>query len=298
VIEPLVSHEWLAAHRDEVVLVDVRRDMGAVRGSDAYALGHTPGAVLVDLERWLAGPPTAQDGRHPLPDPEVFAEGMALAGIGDDDVVVAFDDSEGVVAARLVWMLRVTGRSAALLDGGSRLDDGPLEAGLPERSRATFTPRPWPQELLADLDEALAPAGVWLDARPAGRYAGAPDPLDPRPGHLPGARSLPCRDNVDAQGMLLPDDVLRARFAAIGVGPGTPVVSSCGSGVTACHTLLVMEHLGLPPGRLYPGSWSQYAADPDRPVELGPDRSAPAAGCGGSPGAPGAGSAAVAAGQD
>ena len=268
----MVSLAWLEAHRDEVVLVDVRRDVGEVRGQDAYAAGHLPGAVLVDLERWLAGPPSAQDGRHPLPDPEVFAEGMARAGICDDDVVVAFDDSEGVVAARLVWMLRVTGHAAALLDGGSRLAAGGQERGLPARTRAAFPPRPWPTELLADLDEARAPSGVWLDARPAGRYAGVPDPLDPRPGHLPGARSLPCRDNVDAQGLLLPDDVLRARLTAVGVTGTTPVVSSCGSGVTACHTLLVMEHLGLPPGRLYPGSWSQYAADPDRPAELGPDR--------------------------
>jgi len=271
-VQPVVSVAWWQAHRDEVVLADVRRDLDGGSGVQAYEAGHLPGAVLVDLERWLAGPPSSEDGRHPLPDPEVFAEGMAQAGIGDDDIVVAFDDSEGVVAARLVWMLRVTGHAAALLDGGSRLGDGPLEPGLPVRRRAAFTPRPWPQELLADLDEALAPNGVWLDARPAGRYAGAPDPLDPRPGHLPGARSLPCRENVDADGLLLPDHQLRARLAAVGADGDAPVVSSCGSGVTACHTLILMEHLGLPPGRLYPGSWSQYALDPHRPVELGPDR--------------------------
>ena len=196
---------------------------------------------------------------------------MAQAGIGDDDVVVAFDDSEGVVAARLVWMLRVTGHAAALLDGGSRLADGPHEPGVPQQSRARFTPRAWPHEQLADLDEALAPTGVWLDARPASRYAGAADPLDPRPGHLPGARSLPCRELVDARGLLLPDEVLLARLAAVGVDGQAPVVASCGSGVTACHTLLVLEHLGLPPGRLYPGSWSQYASDPGRPAALGAD---------------------------
>jgi thiosulfate/3-mercaptopyruvate sulfurtransferase len=271
-VAPVVSRDWFEAHRDEVVLVDVRRDVGEQRGAQAYAAGHAPGSVLVDLERWLAGPPGPEAGRHPLPEPEVFAEGMAQAGIGDDDVVVAFDDSEGVVAARLVWMLRVTGHEAALLDGGSRLADGPQVTGDPVRQRARFTPRPWPQERLADLDEALAPTGVWLDARPAGRFAGEPDPLDPRPGHLPGARSLPCREHVDAQGLLLPDHALRERLAAVGADGSSPVVSSCGSGVTACHTLLVLEHLGLPPGRLYPGSWSQYASDPDRPAELGPDR--------------------------
>jgi thiosulfate/3-mercaptopyruvate sulfurtransferase len=271
-VRPVVSRAWWEAHRDAVVLVDVRRDVGDCRGAQGYAAGHVPGAVLVDLERWLAGPPTPEDGRHPLPDPELFAAGMAQAGIGDDDVVVAFDDSEGAVAARLVWMLRVTGHEAALLDGGSRLNDGPLEPGLPVPLRASFTARPWPSELLADLDDAVDPSGVWLDARPADRYAGAPDPLDPRPGHLPGARSLPWRDNVDGNGLLLPDHVLRGRLAQVGATAGTPVVSSCGSGVTACHTLLVMEHLGLPPARLYPGSWSQYASDPDRPAELGPDR--------------------------
>jgi thiosulfate/3-mercaptopyruvate sulfurtransferase len=273
-LQPVVSRAWWEAHRAEVVLADVRRDVDGRRGADAYAAGHVPGAVLVDLERWLAGPPTATDGRHPLPDPQVFAEGMARAGIGDDDVVVAFDDSEGVVAARLVWMLRVTGHRAALLDGGSRLADewreqGALEPGHGGRPRASFTPRPWPQELLAGLDDALAPSGVWLDARPADRYAGRPDALDPRPGHLPGARSLPCRDNVDGDGLLLPDEVLHRRLVDVGVDDRTPVVSTCGSGVTACHTLLILEHLGLPAGRLYPGSWSQWAADPHRPVELG-----------------------------
>ena len=271
-VAPVVSRDWLEANREQVVLVDVRRDVGQQRGAQAYAAGHAPGAVLVHLERWLSRSASPQAGRHPLPEPEVFAEGMAQAGIGDHDVVVAYDDSQGVVAARLVWMLRVTGHPAALLDGGSRLADGPQESGSPRRPRARFTARPWPQERLADLDEALAPTGVWLDARPAGRYAGEPDPLDPRPGHLPGARSLPCLEQVDADGLLLPDEALLARLAGVGADGRSPVVSSCGSGVTACHTLLVLEHLGLPPGRLFAGSWSQYASDPDRPVELGPDR--------------------------
>jgi thiosulfate/3-mercaptopyruvate sulfurtransferase len=196
---------------------------------------------------------------------------MARAGIGDDDVVVAYDDAAGVVAARLVWMLRVTGHEAALLDGGMRPED-PRETGPTEPARRDFTPCPWPGAALAALDDVGDPGSVLLDARPAERFAGAPDPLDPRPGHLPGARSHPCRDDVDADGFLLPDDVLRRRLQDVGVDGATPVVASCGSGVTACHTLLVLEHLGLPAGRLYPGSWSQWAADPARPAELGPDR--------------------------
>ncbi len=268
-VGPVVTRAEWQAHARDVVLADVRRDVPGLSARAAFAAGHLPGARFVDLETDLAGPPSPQDGRHPLPSPEAFADAMSRAGIGDSDVVVAYDDAAGVVAARLVWMLRVTGHEAALLDGSLRPDD-PRELGVPEPGRRTFTPRPWPEAALVPVQDVLGGDGVLLDARPAERFAGAPDPLDPRPGHLPGARSLPCREHVDADGSLLPDDVLRQRLAAVGVDGTRPVVSSCGSGVTACHTLLVMEHLGLPAGRLYVGSWSQWAADPDRPVELGP----------------------------
>ena len=270
-VGPVVSRAWVQAHAGEVLLADVRRDLPGRTAAEAFAAGHLPGAVLVDLDRWLAGPPSPEHGRHPLPSPEVFAEGLSRAGIGDADVVVAYDDAAGTVAARLVWMLRATGRQAALLDGGMRPDD-PCATGRSDPVRRTCTPRPWPGDALVGLADLAGPGPLVLDARSAERFAGAPDPLDPRPGHLPGARSLPCRENVDADGFLLPDDVLRQRLADVGVDGTTPVASSCGSGVTACHTLLVMEHLGLPAGRLYPGSWSQWAADPDRPVELGPAR--------------------------
>jgi thiosulfate/3-mercaptopyruvate sulfurtransferase len=276
VVGPVVSRAWWQAHAGEVVLADVRRDVPGRTARAAYASGHLPGAVFVDLERWLAGPPSREHGRHPLPSPEVFADGMARAGIGDGDVVVAYDDAAGVVAARLVWMLRVTGHGSALLDGGMRPADpretGPAEPARRASTRRTFTPCPWPAAALAALEDVTDPGSVVLDARSAARFAGAPDPLDPRPGHLPGARSLPCGEAVDADGLLLPDAVLRGRLADVGVDGSTPVISSCGSGVTACHTLLVMERLGLRGGRLYPGSWSQWAADPDRPVELGPAR--------------------------
>lgn len=267
-IEPVVTHAWWTAHRDEVVLADVRRDLPGKPGTEAYAEGHLPEAVFVDLDRWLAGPPSPEHGRHPLPDPEHFAEGMAQAGIGDGDTVVAYDDADGVVAARLVWMLRVTGHGAALLDGGPRHGDE-VERRPATRPRAGFTPRPWPAGALADLDDAADEGNVVLDARSRARYLGADDPLDPRPGHLPGAVSLPCHGNLDDQGRLLPADVLRRRFAEAGVTGTTPVISYCGSDVTACHNLLVMEHVGLGSGRLYPGSWSQYASDPRRPAELG-----------------------------
>jgi thiosulfate/3-mercaptopyruvate sulfurtransferase len=263
VVAPIVDAGWLADH-PEAVLADVRWYADGRSGREAYEHAHLPGAVFVDLDRHLAAPPSAAEGRHPLPDPEVFAEGMREAGIGDDDVVVAYDDDSGAICARLVWMLRVTGHAAAMLDGGIIAWRGHREQGVTTRPAATFTARPWPSELLAQIDE-LDGVPV-LDARPADRYRGENEVLDRRPGHIPGARSLPARDNSDARGVLLPVPELRSRLTAAGVAPGW--VSSCGSGVTACHTLLLAEHLGLPPGRLYPGSWSQWAAT-DRPAATG-----------------------------
>jgi thiosulfate/3-mercaptopyruvate sulfurtransferase len=177
VLDPVVSRAWLAEHRADVVLADVRRDL-EVPGADAFAEGHLPGAVLVDLDRWLAGEASQEHGRHPLPAPERFAEGMSLAGIGDDTTVVAYDDAGGVIAARLVWMLRALGRDAALLDGALTGDD-PVEHGPVAAVPAVFTPRPWPAELLAQADDALDGRNVVLDARPRERFDGAPDPLDP-----------------------------------------------------------------------------------------------------------------------
>jgi thiosulfate/3-mercaptopyruvate sulfurtransferase len=186
---------------------------------------------------------------------------MGEAGIADDSTVIAYDDAGGVVAARLVWLLRAVGVDAALLDGGL---DGPLEAGPSTPAPSRFTPRPWPAERLAGIDELET--SVLLDARDRNRYAGEFEPVDPRPGHIPGARNFPARESI-ADGRLKPADALRAQLAEIGVDEESEVVASCGSGVNACHTLLVLEALGLPPGRLYPGSYSQWSHS-DRPVEL------------------------------
>jgi thiosulfate/3-mercaptopyruvate sulfurtransferase len=176
-----------------------------------------------------------------------------------------------VIAARLVWLLRVLGVDAALLDGGLAAWDGPLSVEPVQLPPAAFTARPWPAERLASIDEATSPGTVLLDARPRERYLGlGDDPVDPRPGHIPGAVSLPAHEHVDASGRLLSADVLRGRLAGAGVVPGAGVVSSCGSGVTACHTLLVMEHVGLgAAGRLFPGSFSQWSRDPARVVATG-----------------------------
>lgn len=268
-LPPAVDLAWFRAHRGSVVLADVRWYLDGRSGRAAYDAGHLPGAVFVDLDRWLAGHPGPGQGRHPLPSPDVFAEGMASSGIGDDDTVLAYDDAGGVIAARLVWLLRVTGHDAALLDGGLRAYDGPLDTAAAVRPRASFTPRPWPAARLADVTDALDPAGVVLDARDADRFRGDSEPVDPRAGHIPGARNLPCRTNVGDDGRLRPAEELRRRFAAVGVSDGSDVISYCGSGVTACHNLLALEVAGFGPGRLYPGSWSQYSSDPERPVATG-----------------------------
>jgi thiosulfate/3-mercaptopyruvate sulfurtransferase len=275
VIGPFVDIGWLRAHRDEVVLADVRWYLDGRSGRVAYQEeGHPPGAVFVDLDAALAGDASPAAGRHPLPDPERFAAGMEAAGIGDGDVVVAYDDEGGVIAARLVWMLRATGHEAALLDGGLQAWDGPLERGAarPERARARgarFTPAPWPAALLAGIDEAADPGTLVLDARPPERFRGDVEPVDARAGHIPGAVNLPAREHVGPDGRLRAAQALRERFAAAGVDGDAAVISSCGSGVTACHTLLVLEHVGLGGGRLFPGSWSQWSHDRARPVATG-----------------------------
>ncbi len=226
--------------------------------------------MFVDLDTVLAAPAGPERGRHPLPDPEAFAASLGQLGIGGGDTVVAYDDDGGVIAARLVWMLRATGHEAAVLDGGIDAWDGSLEAGPSERAAAEFAASEWPRELIATIDE-VADAGeaVLLDARDRDRYSGAFEPADPRAGHIPGARSLPVREHAGPDGRLPAPEELRERLRAAGVGDESAVISYCGSGVTACHNLLVLEHAGMRPGRLYPGSWSQWSADPSRPAETG-----------------------------
>jgi thiosulfate/3-mercaptopyruvate sulfurtransferase len=270
VISPFVDAAWLDEHRAEVVLADVRWYLDGRSGRAEFEAGHRPGAVFVDLDRYLAGPADPREGRHPLPDPEVFAAGMAQAGIGDDSTVVAYDDAGGVVAARLVWMLRALGVDAALLDGGIAAGGGPLESSPVSVTPAQFTPRPWPAERLAGIDALHDGGRILVDARDRNRFSGAFEPVDPRPGHIPGARNLPAREMLGPDGRLLPADVLRAQLAEAGVEPHREVVASCGSGVNACHTLLVLEALGGAPGRLFPGSYSQWSHT-DRPVATGQD---------------------------
>ncbi|MEU4621736.1 sulfurtransferase [Actinoplanes sp. NPDC023801] len=269
-IDPVVDVSYI---RDRpVVLADVRWYLDGRSGRAAYERGHLPGAVFIDLDTALASPASPAGGRHPLPDPEVFAAAMAAAGINDQDQIIAYDDAGGVVASRLVWMLRAIGHDAALLDGGLAAWPDELTTEVPDRPAGSFTARPWPSGRLASLAEtarsAEAAEGVVLDARDPARFRGDSEPVDPRPGHIPGARNLPCRGNVDAEGRFLLVAELRERFAAVGVDGSGDVISYCGSGVTACHNLIALEHAGLGAGRLFPGSWSQYSHT-DRPAATG-----------------------------
>lgn len=263
-IPPIVDRAWLARH-PEAVLADVRYYLDGRSAAEAYAAGHVPGAVRVDMDTVLADPPSAEAGRHPLPAPERFAAGLAAAGVGDGATVVAYDDAGGAMAGRLVWLLRMLGEDAALLDGGLRAWDGELSAEEPEPTQARFSPRPWPDGALATIDEAATGECV-IDARAGERYRGETEPIDPRAGHIPGARNLPLTGNLAPDGRFLAPDQLRARFADI--DDAAAVTSYCGSGITACHNLIALEHAGLGRGRLYPGSWSQYSST-DRPAAVG-----------------------------
>ena len=280
VIAPVVGADSLP---DGAVLIDVRWYLDGRDGRAAYEAGHLPGAIWIDLERDLSRHDlAASEGRHPLPAPAAFAAAMSALGIGDDTVVVAYDDTGGVTAGRLVVMLRMLGRSAALLDGGlgAWIADGrPLEIGpstnavrTTASSTARFTITDWPQHRLASADEAAdlaANGGAVLDSRAHERFTGEQVLIDPRPGHMPGARSAPWAALQRPDGRLLDRAELRAHFHGLGADQVETPVAYCGSGVSACLNVLAMEHAGLAPARLFVGSWSGWAADPSRPVEVG-----------------------------
>ncbi|MDP9694866.1 UNVERIFIED_ORG: thiosulfate/3-mercaptopyruvate sulfurtransferase [Arthrobacter globiformis] len=267
-LPPFVDAKWCEDRRGQIVLADVRWYLDGASGRSVYDAGHIPGAVFVDLDRWLSAGPSQVAGRNPLPSPEVFAEGMRGAGISDADIVVAYDDAGGVIAARLVWMLRSTGHQAAVLNGGLAAYPGGLETDEPARDQGRFTARPWPTQRLASIQETLPGQGnTVVDARNRDRYEGRQDPVDPRPGHIPHALSLPCRENLDPSGKLLDKELLHRKVADAGIISAEDIISYCGSGVTACHNLLVLEHLGLGQGRLFVGGWSQYGHASHLPVE-------------------------------
>jgi thiosulfate/3-mercaptopyruvate sulfurtransferase len=286
---PLIAVAELAAalaarvpERRPTVL-DVRWELTSGPRPDLYAEAHIPGAVFLDLDEALAAPaPDGRRGRHPLPEPEVFTSAMRAAGVDAGRPVVVYDEDGGTIAARAWWLLRHHGHDdVALLDGGLRAWTAagePTESGYPGRvpHPGDFTGEPGHMPTL-DADGAAALAadedGVLLDARQAERYRGESEPIDPRAGHIPGALHRCTGENVDAEGRFQDPSALRRTFGALGAAPGGRVGAYCGSGVTAAHEVLALELAGIS-AALYPGSWSEWANDPARPVQTG-DHSGP-----------------------
>lgn len=269
----LVSAAELLAAGEKPVLLDVRWALGDPHGREHYLEGHLPGAVFVDLETELADPPSPAAGRHPLPSLQRLQSVARRWGIRDGDAVVAYDASGGLAAARAWWLLRWGGlANVRLLDGGLpawRRAGGSLETGdiVPEPGDVVLTGGGMP---VLSIDDAAGfpERGVLLDARAGERYRGEVEPVDPRAGHVPGALSAPTTENLTLDRSFRGAAELRERFAELGVADGQAVGVYCGSGVTAAHEVAALAVAGID-AALWPGSWSQWANDPDRPVALG-----------------------------
>lgn len=277
---PLVDVDTLARNlgRDDWIVVDCRFTLtDPPAGRAAYDRGHVPGARYANLDEDLARRPTATEGRHPLPEPELFAATLEKWGIGRGDTVVAYDEGGGAIAARLWWLLRWLGHErCAVLDGGVAAWQS---AGRPiEQAAPTVEPRRYEgarraagtvvatDELLARLDAG----DLLVDARAAPRYRGEQEPIDPKAGHVPGARNRPFSANVTAAGRFREPAELRGELLELLAGrEPSRLIAMCGSGVTACHLLLAMEVAELPGARLYAGSWSEWLRDPARPISVG-----------------------------
>ena len=274
----IVTADELAAHLDQCVVVDCRHDLtDPDSGPAAWAVGHLPDAFFLHQDFDLSGPKTGRNGRHPLPERETLQRKLESIGLSDGRQLVAYDDSGGAYAGRLWWLARWLGHpEAALLDGGIQAW---RKAGYPV-SREPALARPGTSSRRKSLvpevavDAVLAAAAhgdrLILDARTPERFRGEIEPFDPVPGHVPGAVNRPLQHNLRPDGRFKPAEVLREEYLALLAGRApAAVIHLCGSGVTACHNLLAMEMAGLPGGALYPGSWSEWCADPARPVALG-----------------------------
>ncbi len=274
----LISTAALALHLEDpaYVVVDCRFRLDETGwGGAQYRAHHIPRAVYAHLDRDLSGPKTGTNGRHPLPRLDALAATFGRMGIADGTQVVAYDQDSGMYASRLWWMLRWLGHDAvAVLDGGFArwIGEGrPTASGVEPPRHAEFVPHVRP-EMLVDVAavEAFSRSrtATLVDARAPERYRGATEPLDRVAGHIPGAVNRFYQHNLDERGGFRTPEELRAAFRGV-TGGAAPdrIVCYCGSGVTACHNLLALEHAGLPGARLYAGSWSEWSTDPARPVE-------------------------------
>jgi len=263
------------------VIADCRYDLQSDEwGHQQYLDSHIPGAVYVSLSRDLSAPPSGTNGRHPLPSLAALTEMFGRLGIGDGVQVIAYDQDNGMFASRLWWMLRFAGHHhVAVLDGGWakwRAEGRTTRSGTETRDSMAFTAR-WERDRVIDVEGVSTvyqdPGTLLLDARAPERFEGRVEPLDRLPGHIPGAANHPYRTNLADDNTMLPPETLRTQFTRDlrGHAPAQAIMY-CGSGVTACQNLLAMEHAGLSGARLYVGSWSEWSADPARPVETGPSR--------------------------
>jgi len=294
--EHLISVEALASQIDQLILIDCRSDLfDASLGKQQYESGHIPNAAFFALHDALSGPKTPGSGRHPLPDQQALVQRMQSLGANDDSMVVVYDAGSSVYAARLWWLLRWCGHDAVnVLDGGFAAW---VKAGYP--SSKDLSPRERKQgkgnfairnslEAIIQSDELLENLGsghhLIVDARAAERWRGDVEPLDPVAGHIPGALNRPNTQNLRPDGRFKPAEVLREEWLSLMTfqapripaaasapgGEGSALVHSCGSGVSACHNLLAMRIAGLNDDlMLHPGSWSEWCADPKRPVAKG-----------------------------
>jgi thiosulfate/3-mercaptopyruvate sulfurtransferase len=278
----LISASELASHIDDSnwVVVDCRHDLvNLAAGREGYAVGHLPHAVFADMETELSGakrgPDGAFRGRHPLPGRDAFIETLRGWGVNDTTQVVAYDAHGGMYAARLWWMLRWVGHEAvAVLDGGMAAWQAaglPLTGEVQAKPRGTIQARA-PLVSMVGAAEVLDNIGggelAVVDARAPDRFRGENETIDPVGGHIPGARNRFFKDNLTAEGRFKNPEDLKAELARV-VGEPSKAVMQCGSGVTACHNLLALQVAGMPGAALYPGSWSEWCADPARPVATG-----------------------------
>jgi len=276
VFNTLVTTGQLSSHLSDWAIVDCRFDLhNEPWGREQYLASHIPAAVYASLNDDLSGTRTGRNGRHPLPAIDALAATLGRWGITSNTQVVAYDQDASMYASRLWWLLRYAGHAAvAVLDGGwaawSR-EGRPARSGDETRVPVTFPLSPGLEHpvLVDEVAAALRDRErLLVDARAPERYEGRVEPIDRVPGHIPGAVNHFFKSNVNEQGVMLPPDKLRENFARV-LGGKDPaqVIAYCGSGVTACHNLLAMEHAGLHGARLYPGSWSEWSSDESRPIE-------------------------------